>query len=395
MDYRFLFAISFIVFLFSISILSSLGEASYISYIACENIPVYPNNYKVEWYRFNRAVSIYTTDTANVVDWYTDVLESDGWTVEKSEKVHVPADDVRQCGQPPPECWVWSSTFIRGNETFTLGVTCIDDVEFIDESKPGLGVCLRVTKKWITIDCVEKISGSSANVCEIPASEIEARNPLISNIRQTYGIEIIDSNMCTIDDPPWKSEDIKLIEETLSELPSCFLDRLNLTSIGGVLKNRNDPIKKSVDASVKTDCATAFALYNPVTNEIFFCDRQWEKMEDIPPTDVFKQTVVHELTHAFQYYLGDEKPLDKTNVNPIMWEWVEKTGWLRCLPVLGCGGRLRIPSDVPTEYAKTNPFEDMAESARIYYSAPEALERISPARFNFVKEKLFCNAEFG
>jgi hypothetical protein len=48
----------------------------------------------------------------------------------------------------------------------------------------------------------------------------------------------------------------------------------------------------------------------------------------------------------------------------------------------------------PTDYGKTDPTEDMSESAKMYVYDPQKLQASSPQRYNFIRDQMFGGVEY-
>ena len=91
-------------------------------------------------------------------------------------------------------------------------------------------------------------------------------------------------------------------------------------------------------------------------------------------------TLVHEMAHCFQF---------NGNMG-VMNQWFGKFWGSRN----AYNGQMSYNSEPPTEYGKTNAYEDMAESVRLYYMSPGSLKSKSPERYAFVKQYIMANVEF-
>ena len=109
------------------------------------------------------------------------------------------------------------------------------------------------------------------------------------------------------------------------------------------------------------------------------------------PDKQFKATAAHEIAHAIAghgkgpgFDPRDCKEYPNPDDNPLMQEFKKAAGWNEA------GDTLVETNDdkAPTDYAKTNPDEDFAESAMLYQYDPDKLKQQSPARYEFMK-KLF------
>lgn len=98
----------------------------------------------------------------------------------------------------------------------------------------------------------------------------------------------------------------------------------------------------------------------------------------------YKGTLAHELTHGLTngFDPRDCKSYDNWKDNPLMREWAKAAGWNKLLT------GLKDPSKAPTNYAKTNPKEDLSESVMLYLYEPDTLKTKSPERHEFI-QKLF------
>lgn len=91
------------------------------------------------------------------------------------------------------------------------------------------------------------------------------------------------------------------------------------------------------------------------------------------------------LTHEIAHNIGQAKGLDLSA------DWLALSGWKR---LQGDKWESSRP-DFVSEYGGTDPKEDFAESVVAYRYQPQLLRRVSPAKYNFLKDKVFGGAEFG
>ncbi len=98
----------------------------------------------------------------------------------------------------------------------------------------------------------------------------------------------------------------------------------------------------------------------------------------------FKGTLAHEISHALmnKYDPRTCKSYSSITENPLMKEFMNAAGWSKK------GTILKDKSSAPTNYAKTSPEEDLAESSMLFLYNSDALKKKSPARYKFLK-KLF------
>jgi|GEM_PF-6574283 len=90
--------------------------------------------------------------------------------------------------------------------------------------------------------------------------------------------------------------------------------------------------------------------------------------------------VVHEMTHCFQLN-GNAGVLNS---------WASQFWGARN----AYSGQLQAVSAPPTEYGRTNVYEDMAESVRLYFSSPSSLKTSYSDRYQFIKNYIMNGVEF-
>lgn len=91
-------------------------------------------------------------------------------------------------------------------------------------------------------------------------------------------------------------------------------------------------------------------------------------------------TIVHELAHGLFKYRDPRtcKTYSSFLNNPLMRGYMAAVGWIDSATLVEKPG-----NKPPTEYAKTSPSEDIAESYSYYIYFPEYLKKVSPARYDF------------
>ena len=122
-----------------------------------------------------------------------------------------------------------------------------------------------------------------------------------------------------------------------------------------------------------------------------------------------KKTIIHEVAHFFDYEPSLNPPLYKSVVASSGFK--ELSGWNEenqikknnnGEPLLDKNGNLimeKVWTTSPqakfvTDYAKTNPIEDFAETLSDYIIEPENLLLRAPEKYDFMKKNIFANQEF-
>ena len=94
--------------------------------------------------------------------------------------------------------------------------------------------------------------------------------------------------------------------------------------------------------------------------------------EGTPDAEALKDTLAHEVGHHVHLkYLGPE----------------ERRGWL------SLSGE-RAPEQCVSDYARTNAYEDFAETYQGYTRRPEALQQINPDKYAFMRDGVFRGREY-
>lgn len=240
------------------------------------------------------------------------------------------------------------------------------------------------------------------------------RQEIIKRIEKTYGFNIRDSDYCGNaeicgDNSPWSIEQLTEMENFLGKLPQCFLDELvELKTVSGLAKSRFlPPLSKLATSTYLGGCCKGrepglVALAFSPESLITVCDKHYAGKYNLA------YVLAHEFTHALTWHniivpdFCKNHPfcMDSGYTNPLVIDWLKETGWMLdgiCLPFLGCpGAKLQVPEDLPTDYARKtkSPFEDLSESVALYVDNPAELLRISPRRYEFIRDRVMCGHEF-
>ncbi|MDG0817026.1 hypothetical protein [Bdellovibrio svalbardensis] len=109
----------------------------------------------------------------------------------------------------------------------------------------------------------------------------------------------------------------------------------------------------------------------------------WNEMT--PP--IRQYSVYHEFSHNWSYLHAND-----IDVSP---EWLKVSGWEpQAKKSTRENWRMHPGTQQVSIYAKTNPFEDFAESVSAYRYAPERLKKVSAAKYKFVKDIVYGGLEF-
>ena len=166
------------------------------------------------------------------------------------------------------------------------------------------------------------------------------------------------------------SADLDLILETMSLIPPHLLPLQDIQQLSHSHKDAKRPDNEYAVSSIE--------LYH-----------SWDK----GTTEQKKYILFHEIAHNWSNIVSEE--LDESQ------EWLKITGWIKIPGGFTVGwehpfqSRQKM-SQYPwaSEYASVNSWEDFAESVSSYRFTPQSLFSKSPARYNFIKNKIFGGIEF-
>lgn len=144
--------------------------------------------------------------------------------------------------------------------------------------------------------------------------------------------------------------------------------------------------KKSYEAKIEYKIDTTLrgvAAFDK--NTLMINPKEWNNYY----SDMRTAIIFHELSHALgfnQYEIDDSK----------VWQNIEK-GWRP--RKYRTNGSIYEGSPISTEgyvsqYSRTNPAEDFAESVSSYRIKPESLKQFSPKKYAFIKDAVFLGQEF-
>lgn len=166
----------------------------------------------------------------------------------------------------------------------------------------------------------------------------------------------------------FKNKDLDIILETMSLVPPHLLplaDIQQLTHISPQVKQEENIY---ADSSI--------LIYD-----------LWNKES----TDMKKYLLFHEIAHNWSNIVSQE--LDESA------DWLKITGWKKISAFMIVNWEHAHQGDFTnypwaSKYASVNSWEDFAESVSAYRFAPERLLHSSPARYNFIKNRVFGGIEF-
>lgn len=168
----------------------------------------------------------------------------------------------------------------------------------------------------------------------------------------------------------FSNQDLDLILETMALIPPHLLPLQDLQQLSHSHKDAKRPENEYAVSSIE--------LYH-----------SWDKTSP----ERKKYILFHEIAHNWSNIVSEE--LDESEA------WLKITGWIKIPGGFTVGWEHPFQSrqkmnQYPwaSEYASVNSWEDFAESVSSYRFTPENLFSKSPARYNFIKNKIFGGIEF-
>jgi hypothetical protein len=232
-------------------------------------------------------------------------------------------------------------------------------------------------------------------------------------IYTTYGIRVEDSfGGDGYDQTAWSNHELSLLNDVLKQIPPDLLKNLALTSIVRNKTSLDENGNKEPDVfgcyspcdqRVDPDCTGSSAnirIFDHAASPFDFTN-------DPNGDTQFKATILHEMIHALQSRRDQYSEYDNPTTSPLVENYmdatrpdtaidagVDRNGWAWYGKQLGWklyGAPGNVP---PTDYGKTNPLEDMSESAMTYVYDPQKLKDSSPQRYNFIRDQMFGGIEY-
>jgi WXG100 family type VII secretion target len=187
-------------------------------------------------------------------------------------------------------------------------------------------------------------------------------------------------------DKNWTEKEIILMRGVLNDFPQGLADRSVLSNIyrdsgegrryAGVFCPKEAEECPDPRSIVMNDSAYSYGL---------------QKRYGVDADTAFQAVLLHEMVHASQSdSLGMPNKLVRDFALEMGWEEIPGVGWNYTGDFADLPGADEGQFMYP-DLENTNPMEDMAESITFYRYAPE---RLSPERYNFVKNQIFDGKEF-
>jgi hypothetical protein len=174
----------------------------------------------------------------------------------------------------------------------------------------------------------------------------------------------------------WTQAEADLVKGALDKMPDRLL-RKGLTGMD-VKKFRRDVVPIALLGQKQTNASATTVIeegYVSLGDAVF---------RNMDPFRVYA-TTIHEIGHCTQYYLLGVGPiLGKLQANTI-----GTPGWTSISWTSPVTDGLKSWNGFVSDYARTNDREDFAESVEFYWMAPDELLRVSPAKFAFMRDKVF------
>jgi len=166
----------------------------------------------------------------------------------------------------------------------------------------------------------------------------------------------------------FKDRDLDLILETMALVPPHLLPLSDIQQLSHVSTDGEKPADTYAESSIKI-----FDLWDQETPALK------------------KYVLFHELAHNWSKLVAQD--LDESE------EWLKITGWKKI------SGGFAVFWEHPfqgkftsypwiSKYSSGNAWEDFAEAVAAYRFIPERMEKTNPARYHFIKTKIFGNIEF-
>lgn len=167
----------------------------------------------------------------------------------------------------------------------------------------------------------------------------------------------------------FSDSEIKSIKEALDKLPDVYLEKVIASGVNKFYRVPSFPIKSDHFLDVRDK--TAMTVFKG--GFITFTDSAFNNNY----ADVYK-TVVHQTAHCVARSEAGSSSY-KVSASFTLISWTHST------PPYG----IKSYNGFVNAYARTSPQEDYAESSVYFWLDPDKLEKINPAKYSYMRDKVF------
>ncbi len=198
---------------------------------------------------------------------------------------------------------------------------------------------------------------------------------VIAEIRERYAVEIV------VEDQTWSETSVNAVADALSRLPEHVLRRLG-NRYYGRLQVLSNPDGVALDG------------WQPYADGANFYSNYARRNQVVLVPNQSIRTILHELGHAYQMREVPSNRYAWVFFQTEMREFMAATGWdLLSSDAEVAAARsvadLRFSHDGPQIWERLSnedPTEDYANSFALYFYDPAELQRLSPARHDFMDD---------
>jgi len=240
-------------------------------------------------------------------------------------------------------------------------------------------------------------------------------------IYKTYGITVEDSfGDYQYERTSWTDKELVSLNNVLKKLPPALIKNMKIKRI---IRNKvyirygspnpyvngvyNPCPDRQADPACEGSAATIRIFDNALNPSQVFAD----------PTTKFEAVILHELIHAAQYNKDEYSIYNNVYNSPLVQNFVYASNKYASGPQESLPAGINVgwhwgqppgnppppkwtlysnpPENAPTDYAKTDPLEDMCDSAMLYMYDPQKLKNESPGRYEFLRDQVFEGVEYG
>lgn len=197
---------------------------------------------------------------------------------------------------------------------------------------------------------------------------------IIGEISERYAVEVV------VEDQAWNEASVSAVADALSRLPSHVVRRLG-SRYYGRLHVLSNPDGVTLDG------------WQPYSNGANYYSNYNRSNQLVLVPDQSTRTVLHELGHAYQMREVPSNRYAWVFFQTEMREFMAATGWglLSSDEEIAAARSvvdLRFSHDGPQVWQRLSnedPSEDYANSFALYFYDPDELQRLSPARYDFMR----------
>lgn len=280
-------------------------------------------------------------------------------------------EDVEQanCVRKNPFTDKEMNTWLSANNSPKKVSETINGISFTDESPENIAAFRYLTtaivdEKGAPAKDRQKTFSSKCTKVDCAMAEIFGKDTSTQLLFMSRRFGMNGSQFTIADSAPWTRKELDNVLLTISDFPKSMLP---------IEKNRPLVKAKPGIGEEGVDATAVIQVFEGFTKENLLTQRRV-------------------LAHEFAHYVG------RTTHSDLSEKWTKIGGWEKIVMEINdkvdAWWESSKPNGFVSEYAKTNPIEDFAESVNAYRYSPKRLKKADPKKYAYIKTTFFKGVEY-